>query len=53
VTSIQPELRVDRGAEAIAFYQATFGPTVLHQVGDGEDIVAQAATMTVIAGNSL
>jgi len=29
VTSIQPELRVDRGAEAVAFYQAAFGATVL------------------------
>jgi PhnB protein len=43
VTSIQPELRVDRGAEAVAFYQAAFGATVLHRVGDGEDIVAQLA----------
>ena len=29
--------------EAIAFYQAAFGATVVHQVGDGEDIVAQLA----------
>jgi PhnB protein len=43
VTSIQPELRVDRGAEAVTFYQAAFGATVLHRVGDGEDIVAQLA----------
>ena len=43
MTSIQPELRVDRGAEAVAFYQAAFGATVLHRVGDGEDIVAQLA----------
>jgi PhnB protein len=43
VTSIQPELWVDRGAEAVAFYQAAFGATVLHRVGDGEDIVAQLA----------
>jgi PhnB protein len=41
VTSVQPELWVDRGAEAVAFYQAAFGATVLHRVGDGEDIVAQ------------
>ncbi len=41
VTSIQPELWVDRGAAAVAFYQAAFGATVLHLVGDGEDIVAQ------------
>lgn len=37
---IEPELWVDRGAEAVAFYQAAFGARVLHQVGDGEDIVA-------------
>lgn len=42
-TSIQPELWVDRGAAAVAFYQAAFGATVLHQVGHGEDIVAQLA----------
>jgi PhnB protein len=43
VTSIQPELWVDRGAQAVAFYQAAFGATVLHRVGDGQDIVAQLA----------
>jgi PhnB protein len=43
VTSIQPELWVDRGAEAVAFYQVAFGAGVLHRVGDGEDIVAQLA----------
>jgi PhnB protein len=43
VTSIQPELWVDRGAAAVAYYQAAFGATVLHSVGDGEDIVAQLA----------
>jgi PhnB protein len=41
--SIQPELWVDRGAAAVAFYQSAFGATVLHRVGDGEDIVAQLA----------
>jgi len=30
--------------DAIAFYQAAFGATVVHQVGEGEDIVAQLAT---------
>lgn len=39
--SIQPELWVDRPATAVAFYEAAFGATVLHRVGDGEDIVAQ------------
>jgi PhnB protein len=43
VNSIQPELWVNHGAEAVAFYQAAFGATVLHRVGDGEDIVAQLA----------
>ena len=39
--SIQPELWVDRPATAVAFYEAAFGATVVHRVGDGEDIVAQ------------
>jgi PhnB protein len=43
MTSIQPQLWVDRGAAAVAFYESAFGATVLHQVGDGEDIVAQLA----------
>lgn len=42
-TSIQPELWVDRGAAAVAFYEAALGARVLHQVGEGEDIVAQLA----------
>jgi PhnB protein len=41
VSDIQPELWVDRPREAIAFYQAAFGATVVHQVGEGADIVAQ------------
>jgi PhnB protein len=41
VTSIQPELWVDRAAAAVAFYEAAFGATVLHRVGEGDDIVAQ------------
>ena len=28
-------------AEALAFYEAAFGATVLHRVGEGDDIVAQ------------
>jgi PhnB protein len=43
VTSIQPELWVDRAASAVAFYQAAFDAVVLHLVGEGEDIVAQLA----------
>ncbi len=40
---IQPELWIDRPAAAIAFYTAAFGARVLHQVGEGDDIVAQLA----------
>jgi PhnB protein len=43
VAAIQPELWVDRAADAVAFYEAAFGATVLHKVGDGQDIVAQLA----------
>ncbi|MFL5827483.1 MAG: VOC family protein [Thermoleophilaceae bacterium] len=42
-SGIQPELWVERAADAVAFYEAAFGATVLHQVGDGQDIVAQLA----------
>jgi PhnB protein len=41
MTSIQPELWVDNPSGAIRFYEAAFGATVLHRVGDGDDIVAQ------------
>ena len=41
MTSIQPELWVDRPRAAISFYEAAFGAVVLHSVGDGDDIVAQ------------
>ena len=41
MTSIQPELWVDRASEAVAFYKAAFGASVLHCVGHGDDIVAQ------------
>ena len=43
MTGIQPELWVDRAGAAVAFYQAAFGATVLHRVGEGDDIVAQLA----------
>jgi PhnB protein len=39
--SFQPELWVESPSEAVAFYEAAFGATVLHRVGDGDDIVAQ------------
>ena len=41
MTSIEPELWVDRAGAAVAFYQAAFGASVLHRVGGGDDIVAQ------------
>jgi PhnB protein len=43
MTRIQPELWVESPSEAVAFYEAAFGATVLHRVGDGDDIVAQLA----------
>jgi PhnB protein len=41
MTSIQPELWVENAREALAFYAAAFGATVLHRVGEGDDIVVQ------------
>jgi PhnB protein len=43
MTSIQPELWVESPRAAVAFYEAAFGATVLHRVGDGDDVVAQLA----------
>jgi len=43
MTSIQPELWVERAADAVAFYEAAFGAVVLHRVGEGDDIVVQLA----------
>jgi PhnB protein len=43
VAGIQPELWVDRADAAVAFYEAAFGATIVHHVGDGDDIVAQLA----------
>jgi PhnB protein len=40
-TSIHPELWVENAREALTFYAAAFGATVLHLVGDRDDIVAQ------------
>src|SRR2546421_7012965 len=39
--NIQPELGNEAPGEAVAFYEAAFGATVLHRVGEGEDVVAQ------------
>lgn len=41
--SIQPQLWVSSPSRAVAFYEAAFGATVLHRVGEGDDIVAQLA----------
>jgi PhnB protein len=41
MTSIQPELWVENAREALVFYSAAFGATVLHLVGDGDEIVVQ------------
>jgi PhnB protein len=43
MTDIQPELWVDRASAAVEFYQAAFGATVLHRVGQGDDVVVQLA----------
>jgi len=43
MTGIQPELWSDRAAAAVAFYESAFGARVLHQVGEGDEIVAQLA----------
>jgi PhnB protein len=43
MTSIQPELWVDDARGALTFYSAAFGATVLHLVGEGNDLVAQLA----------
>jgi hypothetical protein len=41
MTSIQPELWIESPREALAFYEAAFGATVLHRVGEGDDLVVQ------------
>ena len=41
MTGIQPQLWVDRAADAVDFYTAAFGARVVHRVGEGDDIVAQ------------
>jgi PhnB protein len=43
MTGIQPELWVDRASAAVEFYEAAFSATVVHRVGQGDDIVAQLA----------
>jgi len=43
MTSTQPKLWVETPSEALTFYEAAFGATVLHRFGEGDDIVAQLA----------
>ncbi len=43
MTAIQPELWVDHASAAVEFYKAAFSATVMHRVGQGDDIVAQLA----------
>jgi PhnB protein len=43
MTSIEPELWVGDPSAAIDFYARAFGATVLHRVGDDDEIVAQLA----------
>jgi PhnB protein len=43
VTSVEPQLWVDRAADAVDFYEAAFGATTLHRVGSGDDIVVRLA----------
>jgi PhnB protein len=41
ITSIQPELWVENTREAVVFYSAAFGATVLYLVGEDNDIIVQ------------
>lgn len=41
MTSFQPQLWVDNAAAAVSFYESAFAATVVHRVGEGDDIVAQ------------
>lgn len=43
VTGIEPQLWVEGASAAVTFYRSAFEAVVLHQVGDGDDIVAQLA----------
>jgi PhnB protein len=41
MATMQPELWVDHPGAAVDFYRAAFGATVLLQVGEGDDALAQ------------
>jgi PhnB protein len=47
VTAIQPELAVRRGREAVDFYVAAFGATVVHRVGGTAGNPSIVAQLTV------
>jgi uncharacterized glyoxalase superfamily protein PhnB len=55
MTSIEPELWVERASDAIAFYAAAFDATVLHRVGDRDDrsvgVVAGSRRARLAAGS--
>jgi PhnB protein len=48
VTGIQPELWVEPASHAVQFYREAFGASVVHQVGEGDDIVAQLAVDSAV-----
>ncbi|MBA3866299.1 MAG: VOC family protein [Solirubrobacterales bacterium] len=41
MSEVEPELWVGDAPRAVAFYQDAFGAVVIHQAGDGADIVAR------------
>jgi PhnB protein len=43
MSAIEPQLWIGRAAAAVDFYERAFGATVLHRVGEGDEIVAQLA----------
>jgi hypothetical protein len=48
MTAVQPQLWIDRDGAAVGFYERAFGATVLHLVGDGDDIVAGLPTLGIV-----
>lgn len=41
MTTVEPQLWIERAGEAVDFYVEAFGAEVVHRVGEGEDIVAR------------
>jgi uncharacterized glyoxalase superfamily protein PhnB len=50
MASIQPELWVEIPGEAVAFYEAAFGATVLHRVARGKTSSRNWASATQRSG---